>query len=581
LAATSPIMQIKNFKPVNFGNLTGNKGSKQLKVVNNKFPQQNKSSRTKLKEERSGNLMCAQEKLKVEMNTSDFRDFITGGVPDWLKPGIMMDASSFLHESYKIIEGSPRFPIVLSTNLRGVENTYMEVDNPGQRHKITEAESKLISQNARPVPAQMTFTYHELKTAEEFAFKLTGQLTSTMLDFAAGIGLTAESEKESHFYLVEFHQTMFGIEVNGLESDKIFMEKAPAVDNLIYVSKVNYGRRGFIMFKSKKSLEQLGAEVKVSGGNVVNKASLNSSFNLLKTSSEVEIKAFYYGGSTESVSQSIRESIEDGKPGNIVSYIEGQSFDHTLGMPVSYEMKNLQNERVGLGSDFEKYIYTCVPWKSDILKLKVTLTDIQCVVTADGDKTADYGIRQHLYYKANNNVKEVVSKSANKHGGSCPLGNDVYWLDAISLMCGGSSKQLHVNEGNARMLNINNSVIFHITPEEYNDKNAEFILETWVKEYNGGSNDLVLNNDPPRVHVAIKDVLDILSGIKTLNANSSFKADAGIAKGVEFDYFDGTKLPLSKVNSEKTILEGVIRARNKGAKLTDKAAVWVRFELMD
>lgn len=235
-----------------------------------------------------------------------------------------------------------------------------------------------------------------------------------------------------------------------------------------------------------------------------------------------------------------------------------------------------------MGSNFEKLIETCVPWKSNVMKLKVTLSDIQCIVTADGDKVADYGIRQHVYYKANRKEKVAVNQNFNKHGGACALGNDIYWDGAISLMCGGPKNQLHVNEGNARMANINNSVEFHITPDEYNDKNAEFILETWVKEYNGSGKDLVLNNDPPRTTVAIRDVLDILSGIKKLDANSNFKADGGIAKDIKFDYFDGMKLPLTQVKTgSKIILEGVIRARNRGSSLTDKAAVWVRFELMD
>ena len=583
LISSSQMQQIRNFKPVRIGALTAKQGAKELTVVDNRFPEQNNSSVQKLGEpKRDGNMMCASERLKVEVKTRDFLAFTHAGVPDWLKPGIMLEASAFVQGGNVIEESVARHPIILSTNLRGVENTFLEVSNPAERHLITQAESRLISQAANKPAAQMNFTFHEIRSAEELELKLTGQLNSAIGSITSKLGLNYGTKKEYNYYMVEFHQTMFSIEVNGLKEGQIFVGEGKNTENLIYLSKVNYGRRGFIMFKSKKSLEQLGAEMKVSGGNIVTKANVSSSFNLLKSNSEVEIHAFYYGGSTESAAQSIRQSIEDGKPGNIATYIEGQPYDHTLAMPVGYELKNLQNQRVGLGSNFEKLIETCVPWKSDILKLKVTLSDIQCVVTADGDKVADYGIRQHVYYKANRKEKEPVSKRFNLHGGECALGNDVYWLDATALICGGSNKQLHVNEGNARNSNINNSVIFHITPEEYNDKNAEFILETWVKEYNGSGKDLVLNNDPPRTTVAIKDVLDILTGIKTLKEDSKFKLDGGIAKGIYFDYFDGMKLPLTQVKgTSKTILEGVIRARNRGSSLTDKAAVWVRFELMD
>ena len=575
------LQQIQNFKPIKIGTLTGNKGAKELTVVDNRFPEENNSKLTKVKEERKENMMCVTDRLKVDVKTRDFLAFTNGGVPDWLKPGIMLEASSFVQGGYVIEESVPRAPIILSTSLRGVPNTFLEVKNPAERHLITQAESRLISQKANKPSALMNFTFHEIRSAEELELKLTGQLNSAIGNLSSTIGLNYGTKKEHNYYMVEFHQTMFSIEVNGLKENQIFLKEAKNAENLIYLSKVNYGRRGFIMFKSKKSLEQLGAELKVSGG-IVTKASLNSSFNLLKSNSEVEIHAFYYGGSTESAAKAIRQSIEDGKPGNIATYIEGQPYDHTLAMPVGYELKNLQNQRVGMGSNFEKLIETCVPWKSDILKLKVTLTDIQCIVTADGDNIADYGIRQHVYYKANRKAKVPFSTNFTIHGGDCALGNDVYWDYATALMCGGSKKQLHVTKGNSRMGNINNSVVYHITRDEYNDKNAEFILETWVKEYNGSGNDLVLNDDPSQSRVAIKDVLDILSGNKNLEATSLFKADGGVAPGIKFDYFDGMKLPLTQVKgTSKIILEGVIRARNKGSKLTDKAAVWVRFELID
>jgi hypothetical protein len=573
--------QIKNFKPIKIGSISSKEGEKELTVADNKFPEQHKSTSTKITEKKVGNMMCSTERLRVEVKTSDFQTFIQTGVPDWLKPGIVMQASSFISNAHKIESSWQRHPITLATTLRGVETTFLEVKNPELKHQITQAESNLISQKASQPAAMMNFTFQEIKSAEELDFRLNGKVSSSIGKLTSEIGLSYTTKKEDYFYMVEFHQTMFSIEVDGMADGKIFIDDTKNTDGLVYLSKVNYGRRGFIVFKTKKSLEEMGAKINASGGTPIVKANVNSSFNLLKNNSEVEIFAFYYGGSTESAAASIRQTIEKGNPGDITTYIEGRPFDHTLAMPVGYELKNIQGQRVGLGSNFEKLIETCVPWKSDILKLKVTLTDIQCIVTADGDKVADYGVRQHVMYKAKGKEKMPASKNLTKHGGDCPLGSDTYWVGSTALICGGSNKQIHVNQGNKRNANIDNSVIFHITPEEYNDKNAEFIINTWVKEYNGGSNDLVLNNDPSQVKVAIKDVLDILSGVKNLNTTGSYKLDNSIGRGHQFDFFDGMKMPLTKVNSTKPILEGVIRARNKGANLTDKAAVWVRFELID
>ena len=56
--------------------------------------------------------------------------------------------------------------------------------------------------------------------------------------------------------------------------------------------------------------------------------------------------------------------------------------------------------------------------------------------------------------------------------------------------------------------------------------------------------------------------------------------DSGVLKGIKLDHFDGTKMPLYQIDYKpKIILEGPLRAR--GATAANKAALWMRFELMD
>ena len=98
--------------------------------------------------------------------------------------------------------------------------------------------------------------------------------------------------------------------------------------------------------------------------------------------------------------------------------------------------------------------------------------------------------------------------------------------------------------------------MFEITPNEANDKNAEFTIDTWVTEYSSttltdifsnDNYDNVLNNDPRKTRVAIYDVLAILKGKKILNVTHKY-FDGDVSQSIRFDNFDNASLPLREVD---------------------------------
>lgn len=115
--------------------------------------------------------------------------------PDWLKPGVIMKARSFIDGSHTIEEQYDRTPITLATNLRGASTTTYQIPNPRYKSQITSAENTLISQNALPVPAQMYFTYHEIHSLDELGFKLTGKYSSALGAFSASLGIDYGNSK--------------------------------------------------------------------------------------------------------------------------------------------------------------------------------------------------------------------------------------------------------------------------------------------------------------------------------------------------------------------------------------------------
>lgn len=569
------------FSRVKLGTPTQKEGERELTVVNDDFPELNSTKKTKGPTTSNANEIVVEERLKVEVKTRDFKAFSMNDRPDWLKPGVIMKARSFIDGSHTIEEQYDRTPITLATNLRGASTTTYQIPNPRYKSQITSAENTLISQNALPVPAQMYFTYHEIHSLDELGFKLTGKYSSALGAFSASLGIDYGNSKNMYYYMIEFHQSMFSIEVDGLQTNNVFLNSSVPVSEYVYLSKVSYGRRGFIVFKSTKTIEQLGIRLNAKATGIIGSAELKSAYNSLKSNEEVDIEAFFYGGSTQGAVSSITNAIKNGTPSDIVDYIASRPFDHKLALPVGFELKNLKNERVGLGTNFEQTVKTRIPKRN--FKLKVTLTDIQCINGRDGsDNPDDYGIQQYIVYKALGKDKKFVSREINKFPDR--VGNCGQVSNIINpVVCGDAHNQIHVgqnadvNQRNRSM--INNSLTFNISFDEYNDPNASFRIFTWFKEYTtstfGSEDHKVLANNEP-ISVKIKDVLDILAGIKTLRKDTDF-FDTTIARGVKFHNFGSGNLMLTTLQStDNLILEGPIRVGSPG----QKAAVWVQFELL-
>ncbi|MFV0593279.1 MAG: thiol-activated cytolysin family protein [Draconibacterium sp.] len=569
------------FKLLKLGSSTEKEGERELTIVNDNFPELNKTTVTKGATTSSGDEVCSKERIKVEVKTRDFKAFSMNDRPDWLKPGIIMRARSFIDGSSTIEEQYDRTPITLATNLRGASTTIVTVANPRKKSEITAAENRLISQNASAVPAQMYFTYHEIHSLEEMGFKLTGKYSAGLGAFSASLGIDYGNSKDNYYYMIEFHQNMFSIEVDGLQTNQVFTDPSVPVNEYVYLSKVNYGRRGFIVFKSAKSIDQLDVRFNAKSSGIITNGELKTAYNKLKTNSEVEIEAFFYGGSTQGAVSTITNSIKNGSPSDIVEYISSRPFDHKLALPIGFELKNLENARVGLDNNFEQTVKTCIP-KRDF-KLKVTLTDIQCINGRDGgsDNPDDYAIQQYIVFKTLGKEKKYSLRDINKFPdvidnfqNSSPVINPLAYGDTKHQIP--VRQNPNINQRNRNM--INNSLVFNIRFDEYNDPNVSFKIFTWLKEYSStalGNNDdkLLANNEV--ISVKIKDVLDILAGIKSLREETPF-FDTSIAANTKFHNFGSGYLMLTQLQStDNLILEGPIRVGSPG----QKAAVWVQFEL--
>ncbi|MCL8007173.1 thiol-activated cytolysin family protein [Gelidibacter japonicus] len=574
------LLKEKNFfKTAKVGSPKEKNGEVELKVVNNSFPNTSSTKKTNTTKRDFPTEYCVIENLDINVRARNFKEFPIDGIPGWLKPGIVMKGVDFISSSGKIEERYDRSPITLSTNLRGGTHTSLEVLNPRKKSNITSAENTLISQNANPPFANMIFKYYEVNSLEEIEFKLNGKYSGGFGAISGSMGLNYGNRKESNYYMIEFTQNMFQIEVDGIDANNLFVDPNVATEDYVYLSNVSYGRRGAIVIKSAKSASELGIRVALNANIGIHSAEVNSLYKSFSEDSNVQMELFFYGGSTVGAISAMKSAVRNKKPLDIFKYIESEPFNHKLAAPIGYELKNLNNEIVGLESNFKQDGYrTCFP-KRDF-KLKVTLTDIQNINGRDGggSNPDDYGIQQYIVYKALGKSKNVISRDIRVFPERATGPVQVPNMHNV-LISGDMKNQLHVRQGNEpvnRNRFINNSLVFNISFAEFMDPNAKFEIYTWLKEYTDGKDKVLANNTA--TFVKIKEVLEVLSGARTLKLSKPFY-DTTIAKGVQFHDFGSGNLPLSNIQEERRpmILEGPIRIGNPG----EKVAVWVQFELLD
>ncbi len=575
-------LNIKHFTTVKTGAPSQKQGENELLVVNENFPGLNTTKVTPKGKKTAMGYITVTEDLSINVNARNFSHF-SESPESWLKPGQIFTAQSFISGQPTTVM-SPRNPTTLGISLTGVTKSSFQVQNPEQNSQLLDAINVLMSQNANPPPASLSFSFHKIHSVEEMEFKLTGKYRGALGTFSANFGLKAGNQQEYHYYMLEFQQNMFSIQADGMTPANVFKQPVSDMSGYVYIDQVDYGRKSIIIFKSTRTLDELGISAAAGYNSGLTEAKMSTAYKQLSGKKEVEVFARFYGGSAPDVIQAMENTVNSGVP-DIFTYIRAQPNNYRLALPLGFTLKNMNNQVVGQKSKKTQTVTTQTPVPlASVFKLKVTLTDIQCINGRDGGgaNPDDYAIQQYIVYQANKAEKKYVSRDINKFPNRIDLGGQVPGIKNM-LVNGDMNNQIHVREdGDIKQRNrnmINNSLVFNVTLNELNDPNASFKIFTWLKEYSittlGSNNDKVLmNNDP--INVKISEVIKILLGLKSLNPTENFP-DLTIGRGVKFhDFNDG--LMLAKIRDlTPMVLEGPIRVGSPG----QKAAVWVQFELIN
>lgn len=574
-------LNIKHFSNVKTGNPSQKQGENELLVVNENFPGLNSTKVTPKGKQTAMGFITVTEDLAINVNARNFSHF-SESPESWLKPGQIFTAQSFISGQPTTVM-NPRNPTILGISLTGVANSSYQVQNPELNSQLLAAVNYLTSQNANPPPASLSFSFHKIHSVEEMEFKLTGKYRGALGTFSASFGLNAGNQQEYHYYMLEFQQNMFSIQADGMLPANVFKQPVTDMSGYVYIDQVDYGRKGVIVFKSTRTLDELGVTAAANYNFGLSEASMSATYKQLNAKTEVEVFARFYGGSSPAAIQAMENTVKNGVP-DIFTYIRSQPNNHRLAMPLGFTLKNMNNQVVGQKSNKTQTVTTKTPVPlASVFKLKVTLTDIQCINGRDGGGADpdDYAIQQYIVYKSLGKEKTHVSRDINKFPNRINLGGQVPGIKNM-LINGDMNNQLHIREdaGGRNRNIISNSMVFHVTLNELNDNNASFKIFTWLKEYSttllGRNDDKVLMNNEP-INVKINDVIKILLGKQSLKAETTFP-DLAIARGIQFHNFGSGNMHLANIQDiTPLVLEGPIRVGGPG----QKAAVWVQFELIN
>lgn len=591
---TQPDLQNSSFKyftSAKSGNPSLQQGINELSVVNQNFADLNTTNITSKGTKTGQRLVSLIENLSINVNTRNF-DHIPEGDEPWIKPGQIIRAKSLIIGKPDIID-IPRNPLLLSIN--GVANSSYQVQHPEQNSQLQQAEKNLIAKVASPSSESISFSFHKIHSIEEMEFKLTGKYRGVLTSLPGESGLKTGNQQESHFYMIEYHQKVFSINTSDMIPANTFIQPGTDMSDYVYIDKVDYGQKGIILFKSGKTVEELGINV-AKNYTGLSEQNIRAVYKKLSGKKDVQVFAQFYGGASSAALTGMKNSVRNGVS-DVVSFVKSQPINQKLALPIGYTLKNMNNQLVGQKSNKRQTVTTISKAPAPIVsmyKLKVTLTDIQCITARDGiSEIDDYGIQQYIVYKALGKEKKFVSRDINK------LANRIDMVGQVPnilnpLIMGDMKNQIHVLEDPKPKLRdrnmINNSMVFHVSSNELNDPNSSFKIFTWLKEYSttffGNNDDKVLLNNGA-ISVKVKDVIEILKGSKKLKDNTQFPV-YNIGENIKFHNFGAGYLYLTNIQKiEPMVLEGPIPVTNiNSSSETDKfypttVAVWIQFELID
>jgi len=217
--------------------------------------------------------------------------------------------------------------------------------NEIRKSTVTQALNDIIYNNNKVMPARFTLQHESVKTQEELALSLGLSFDAWGVSTASNLGFSTGSATNHYivalkqsFYTMSFdiptnYGDLFAPTVKPMDLAKYVNPGNPAC----YVSDVTYGRVFYLLIESTSSLDSMSSAISASYSTVsgtVNASSLSSLQNL-------NVKVMALGGETTNTFSTIEASDLTS-----LTYMLGQSADIQTGVPLSYVVRTVYNNKL-------------------------------------------------------------------------------------------------------------------------------------------------------------------------------------------------------------------------------------------
>ncbi len=308
----------------------------------------------------------------VNLVESNFEKIVTGNQSDKIYPGAFYTLNSILDGSYTPVTSLQRQPVTIVANLIGGSSGRLqtEIAEPTMGN-ITEGITGLIRNNSAVInAANYTFRVEEIFSEEQLRVMVQGDYAGFGTEVSAAFNFQTRNKK--HAYLARLTQVFFNVNVDYTRP----LITGAASENDIYVSKVSYGRIGYLKIESDSAYQAISAALNFAYSGNGSRVGVEAEVQHQKTLASSSIVGFFLGGDpTNAVDLTSVNSLSQFND----YYRRGLRWDPNIAIvPVSYELKYLRDNATAYVNMTTSYVErNCENAKGIKLTLKgVSIGDI-------------------------------------------------------------------------------------------------------------------------------------------------------------------------------------------------------------
>ncbi|WP_165933554.1 thiol-activated cytolysin family protein [Arundinibacter roseus] len=312
----------------------------------------------------------------VSEEKGDFEKLVLGIQNDKIYPGAIYYDNALVEGTYNAPSDLIRRPYEIVTDMFSASTSGRRPVEPVQadRGSVYGGISNLMrrAQNVRNA-SNVFVDVKSLNSNEQLEFELGAGYEGSGVNLQASFSYFKQSQK--NVFIAKLKQVYFSVTVNSNYPGRLLVTGAPS-PNLMYLSKVNYGRVGYLIIESDQNSEAIRAALNFRYSGSGNSVNVDARVAYEKTLATMRVQGYFLGGDANN-------SVQITSPnqlGEFNSYVRnGLRLDPNVApTPISFEMKFLNDDATaGIRATTTYTERQCEPGKGIKIKLhNVAIEDI-------------------------------------------------------------------------------------------------------------------------------------------------------------------------------------------------------------